>query len=172
MVPTSANLTKLRKKLIPPPDGQDVAKLRTAVVAAVNSNGTLNITLNGATITNVPRLGNAYAVVGGSVQVISYRGSLLVLGMVSPGPAGALVKTGTATVGPSAATSFSTAVNFGVTFPAAPSVMVNLAGSGPGTTSGWIFRALNVTTTGFTAFGSGASNTFSQPLQWTATYAP
>jgi hypothetical protein len=171
MNPTSSNLTKLKKKLIPPPDGQDVAKLRTATVAAVNVNGTLNIVLNGATITNVPRLAGAFAVSGSVVQVLSYRGSLLVLGAVAPGPAGAMQKTGETTTGPSAATSFSTVVNFGVTFPGVPYVGVNLR-LAPGTTSGWNFRAINITTTSFTIFGFGASATFSQPIQWNAVYAP
>jgi H-type lectin domain-containing protein len=172
MNPTTSNLTKLKKKLIPPPDGQDVAKLRTATVTSVNSNGTLNIVLNGATVPSVPRLAGAFAVAGSVVQVLTYRGSLLVLGAVAPGPAGAMTKTGAVTAGPSAATSFTSAVvPFGVTFPAVPNVHLNMS-SAPGTTSGWNERAINITTTGFQVFGYGASTTFSVSYQWTAIYAP
>jgi hypothetical protein len=165
------NLSKLRKKLIPVPDGQDDTKLRTAVVTAVNSDGTLDLTLSGVAVLAVPRLGSAWAAVGSVVQVLSYRGSLLVLGVVSPGPAGDLTKTGSVSTGPSAATSFTTVVNFGVTFPGLPSVMINLATSA-GSTSGWAGRATSITTTGFTLFGFGSSATFSTAWQWTATYAP
>jgi len=163
--------TKIKKKLVPPPDGQDDAKLRTATVSVVNTSGTLDITLNGTLITGVPRLAGAWAVVGSVVQVLSYRGSLLVLGVVSPGPAVGMSKTGTTTTGPSAAATFLTAVNFGVTFPAAPNVHINLD-SQAGATSGWAGRAISRTTTGFTLFGFGSSNTFSVSWNWTAIYAP
>jgi hypothetical protein len=129
-----ASLSKIKKKLLPATDGQDVARLRTATVVSVNANGTLNLTLNGTTVSSVPRLAGAFAVAGSVVQVISYRGSLLVLGAVAPGPAGAMVKTGSATVGPLGInlTSFTAVVAFGVTFPAAPNVHVNLnSGAGP-----------------------------------------
>jgi hypothetical protein len=77
------NLSKLRKKLVPSPDGQDWTKLRTAVVTAVNTDGTLDLTLSGVSVTNVPRLTGAYAIAGSVVQVLSYRGSLLVLGLTA-----------------------------------------------------------------------------------------
>jgi hypothetical protein len=80
MVTTSSNLTKLRKKLIPQPDGQDVLRLRTAVISSVNANGTANLTLNGASVPSVPALGSAALWAGSTVQVLSYRGSLLIIG--------------------------------------------------------------------------------------------
>lgn len=80
MTDGSPNLTKLRKKLVPTPDGQDELKLRTAIVTAVNSDGTLDITLAGVTVAGVPRLMEASVAVGTVVQVLAYRGSLLVIG--------------------------------------------------------------------------------------------
>lgn len=171
MTTSGASLSKIKKKLLPAIDGQDVARLRTATVVSVNANGTLNLTLNGTTVSSVPRLAGAFALAGSVVQVLSYRGSLLVLGAVAPGPAGAMTKTGAATAGPAAATSFTTSVAFGVTFPVAPNVHLNMA-SAPGPTSGWNERAINITTTGFQIFGFGASSTFSVSYQWTAIYAP
>ena len=167
-----ASLSKIKKKLLPTTDGQDVARLRTATVVSVNANGTLNLTLNGTTVSSVPRLAGAFALAGSVVQVVSYRGSLLVLGAVAPGPAGAMTKTGAFTAGPSANTSFTTAtIPFGVTFPVVPNVHLNMS-SAPGPTSGWNERAINISTTGFQIFGFGASSTFSVSYQWTAIYAP
>jgi hypothetical protein len=97
MVTTSSNLTKLRKKLIPPPDGQDVAKLRTATVTSVGSDGTLTINLNGADVPGVPVLsGSGDFLTGRTVQVISYRGSLLVIGTSAAKKANSAITTGTA----------------------------------------------------------------------------
>jgi hypothetical protein len=164
--------TKLIKKLVPEQDGEDRLRLRTAVVDDVNADGTVDILLSGILIESVPRLGSAYVEDGGQVQVLSYRGGLLVLGAVAPGPGGALVKTGTtAAIGPTAATSFSSVIPFGVTFPAAPSVHVNLAGTA-GVTAQWTGRGTSITTAGFTLFGTGPSNTFTAVWQWTAIYAP
>jgi hypothetical protein len=75
--------TKLRKKIIPEPDGEDVTKLRVGVVSAVNTNGTCDVAISGVTIPGVPRLAGADVYVGASVQIISYRGSLLILGLVA-----------------------------------------------------------------------------------------
>lgn len=104
----STNLTKLKKKLVPPPDGQDVAKLRAGVVAAIGTDGTVDLTLNGTLIPAVPVLSGAgNIVVGKTVQVISYRGSLLVIGGSSQKAANAVANTGTASgSGTTAATGF------------------------------------------------------------------
>ena len=75
--------TKIKKKLIPTPDGQDVLRLRTGTVSALNANGTVSVTLNGATVTNVPVLSGALVLVGAVVQMLSYRGSLLVIGVTA-----------------------------------------------------------------------------------------
>jgi hypothetical protein len=131
---TNANLTKLRKKLIPPPDGQDVAKLRAATVTAVASDGTLTITLNGASIAGVPVLaGSGDFLVGRSVQVLSYRGSLLVIGTSNAKKANSAITTGTASgSGTTGSTGFTNNLGgsppysgiHGVTFVAPPSGVV------------------------------------------------
>jgi hypothetical protein len=75
--------TKLSRKLIPPKDGEPVTHLRTGVVDAVNSDGTVNLMMSsGVIVPNVPKLASAYTPDGSVVQVISLRGSLLVLGAV------------------------------------------------------------------------------------------
>lgn len=84
MTTNGAALSKIKKKLLPPTDGTDVLRLRTAVVAAIGSDGTVDITLSGATITDVPVLGSARFAVGSVVQVASYRGSLIILGPAAP----------------------------------------------------------------------------------------
>lgn len=82
---TNANLTKLRKKLIPTPDGQDVLRLRSGVVSAVNSDGTCDVVLAGTTVEDVPRLAEASVAVGAVVQMLTYRGSLLIIGRSASG---------------------------------------------------------------------------------------
>ena len=74
------DLTKIRNKLNPPPDGQDVLRLKTGVVTALASDGTITVTLNGASISDVPVLSGSLLLSGAVVQVLSYRGSLLVIG--------------------------------------------------------------------------------------------
>lgn len=74
---------------------------------------------------------------------------------------------GTVNVNISASTSGSANVVFSQAFSSAPVVFVNI-GSAPGASSGWIVRAINVTTTGFTAFATGASNTWTANVQWVA----
>lgn len=126
---TSLNLSKIKKKLNPEPDGQGLVRLQSATVSAIASDGTVDITLNGATVSDVPVLGSARFVVGQAVQVLSYRGSVLVLGgsgkAVQPGP---VVATGGNTdTGTTASTSFVTALTgatnntWGVAFIAPPS---------------------------------------------------
>jgi hypothetical protein len=166
--------TSLLKKLAPEDDAEDFLRLRVGTVNAVNANGTLDITMSsGVIVPSVPKLATAYAPVGAVVQMISQRGSLMVIGAVgSSGANGPMVKTGTATGGPTAATSVSIPVNYGVTFPATPNVHVNL-NNGAGSTSGWNVRAINITTTGFTVFAFGGSTTFSTTeWRWTAILAP
>lgn len=77
--------TKLLKKINPDSDGEDTLRLRVGVVSTVNSDGTVNVTISGVTIPNVPRLLDSSMATGAAVQVLSYRGSLLVLGRVSTG---------------------------------------------------------------------------------------
>lgn len=136
MVTTSSNLTKLRKKLIPPPDGQDVAKLRAAVVAAYDTaDGSVDLTLNGATIPNVPVLSGVAVTVGATVQLLSYRGSLLVIGSSGNGaqPVEATGSTSNGTVASATYTNnlASTGIH-GVAFIAPPSGKVQIIGRSAG----------------------------------------
>jgi hypothetical protein len=167
--------TSLLKKLSPDRDGEPHTHLRTGTVDAVNSDGTLDIMMSGGIIVpSVPKLATAYAPDGAAVQMISLRGSLLVIGAVgSTGAMGAIVKTGSVTGGPSNATSYTVAASFGMTFPGVPNVHINL-NNGAGDTAQFNYRAINISTTGFTLFGYRPSTnaTFSTAHQWTAIYAP
>jgi hypothetical protein len=78
--------TTLLKKLTPDRDGEPHTHLRTAVVDAENADGTVDLEMSGGVIVpNVSKLDSARVAVGTVVQVISFRGSLLVLGPVSAG---------------------------------------------------------------------------------------
>lgn len=77
----TAKLSQIKKALSgQQDDGQDVARLRTGVISAVNTNGTVDVTLSGVTVAGVSYLADAGVAVGAIVQMLSYRGSLLVLG--------------------------------------------------------------------------------------------
>jgi hypothetical protein len=143
---TSINLSKIKKKLNPEPDGQGPLRLQAATVSSIASDGTVDILLNGATVADVPVLGSARFVSGQSVQVLSYRGSLLVLGgsgkAVQPGPVvatGGNTDTGT-TTSTSYVNSLTGATNnvWGVAFIAPPSgtVMVSCKAAAANATAG------------------------------------
>lgn len=74
------DLTQIKKKILPPQDGQDELKLRTGTVSAVNVDGTVNLTLNGVTVPSVPVISGVTVSASQVVQVLTYRGSLMVLG--------------------------------------------------------------------------------------------
>src|SRR5690606_9122703 len=74
------NLLRLLDKLVPQKDGEPYTVHRTAVVNAVNSDGTVDLTLSGVTVPRVPVLGGAGVWVGGTVSVSAWQGALLVLG--------------------------------------------------------------------------------------------
>lgn len=78
--------TSLLKKLTPDRDGEPHTHLRTGVVAAINSDGTLDITMSsGVLVPDVPKLDGVNPAVGAVVQMISFRGVLLVIGGVLGG---------------------------------------------------------------------------------------
>lgn len=79
------DLTQIKKKILPPQDGQDELKLRTGVISAVNADGTVDVVISGVTVPSVPRLGGSSVAVGAVVQILSYRGSLLVIGGTASG---------------------------------------------------------------------------------------
>lgn len=72
--------TKLLKKMIPTTDGEDVLRTRVGVVTAIGSGGLASVTVSGVSIPNVPVLAGAGLVVNDVVQILSYRGSLFILG--------------------------------------------------------------------------------------------
>lgn len=81
--------TKLVQKLLPQDQvsGDPGMTIRPAVVAAINSDGTLDLALSGDEIVeDVPRLGEASIQVGAVVQTLTSRGSMLVIGQVATGP--------------------------------------------------------------------------------------
>lgn len=166
--------TRLQEKLNPKVDGEDKLRLRTGTVDTVNADGTLDIEMSdGEILPNINKLATAYAPVGAVVQIIVFRGAMLVIGAVGSNAAnGAMTKTGSTTGGPTAATSWTSAtIPFGVTFPNPPSVHVNLD-TGTGNAASWVGRARAISTTGFTILAYGPSNTFSELWRWTAVYAP
>lgn len=85
MTTNGAALSKIKKKLLPAIDGTDVLRLRTGVVSAVNSDGTCDVVISGATVAAVPRLMEASVAVSTVVQMLSYRGSLLIIGRSASG---------------------------------------------------------------------------------------
>jgi len=131
------DLSKIKKKINPTPDGQDVLRLRTAVIAARDaSTGRVSITLNDALVTDVPVLGAAVFTVGTSVQVLSYRGSLLILGGSNAASAVPVEATGNTTLGSTTSTSFTNSLTttgvHGVAFIAPPSGIVQIFGRAGG----------------------------------------
>jgi hypothetical protein len=78
--------TKIRKKLVPTPDGQDVLRLRVGIVTAVNADGTADVTVAGTTVPKVNRLAESTVMVGAIVQMVTYRGSMMIIGRAASGP--------------------------------------------------------------------------------------
>lgn len=72
--------TKLKRKINPVPDGEDRLILRVGTVSAINSNGTVDVIVSDVVQPGVPVLAGASFAVASTVQIISYRGSMLVLG--------------------------------------------------------------------------------------------
>lgn len=90
------DFTKLREKLDPDPGGEDQLRIRTGVVSVINADGTLDLLISGVAVPSVPRLANVTAAVNDTVQVITLRGGLLVIGQVAVN-AGGLVSSRVAT---------------------------------------------------------------------------
>lgn len=73
--------TKILQKISPTPDGESVLRLRTGTVTAVNSGGTVDVADGAGVVTPfVPYLSGVIVSVGMTVQILSYRGSMLVIG--------------------------------------------------------------------------------------------
>jgi hypothetical protein len=80
---TDPALLPVLQKLVPQKDGEPYTVHRSAVVAAVNAGGTVDLTMSGVTVPDVPVLGGATAPVGAVVSVLAWQGALLVLGEVA-----------------------------------------------------------------------------------------
>ena len=90
----ATDYTKLLNKLVPSPGGEDTVRMRTATVTAINSNGTVRISVSGVTIpVDIPRLASSGMLIGDTVSVISFRGELLVIGPVAEGPVAGVIET-------------------------------------------------------------------------------
>lgn len=74
--------TKLRQKLNPETQigGDPGLQIRVGVIQAIASDGTVTLTLSGVNVPGVSVLNGAIFAVGSVVQVLSFRGSMLVLG--------------------------------------------------------------------------------------------
>jgi hypothetical protein len=153
------NYTKLKRKLVPEPDGQDVLRLRTGTIAAIAADGTVTVTLSGVAVVGISVLGGSAFAVGTVVQILSYRGSLLVIGAAGGQSAQAVKRNstdnGNGTV--ATATGFTNTVGgtstspliFGVSFIAPPSgevFVVARALAGTATAAGYVFLDFEVKT--------------------------
>lgn len=108
-------------------------------------------------------------VVGDSVAVLRQDGTWLILGRTTSPATGASpsFQAGSFSMTVVAATSNLTNVVFATPFARTPAVSGNI-NSGAGATANWHARAINVTTTGFTMFSFGPSNSFTAEVQWQA----
>jgi hypothetical protein len=135
--------SKIKRKLVPQPDGQDVLRLKAGTITAIGTNGTITVTLNSASVSDIPVLSGAAVVVGETAQILTYRGSLLAIGI--SGSAGPLASqsgattNGTATPGnTSFFNSLTTTGVHGVAFiaPASGQVFVTGRAAGSNGTAG------------------------------------
>lgn len=82
----AVDYTKLRAALSPLPQisGDEKTSLRVGEVTLIHVfDGTVDVSLGGAEITDVPVLDGVIVNVGSIVQMLTYRGSLLVIGTVA-----------------------------------------------------------------------------------------
>lgn len=98
---TDPALLPVLQKLVPQKDGEPYTVHRSAVVAAVNAGGTVDLTMSGVTVPRVPVLGGASVGVGDTVSVLAWQGALLVLGATAT----AVHDTGLVVVTPASAAS-------------------------------------------------------------------
>jgi hypothetical protein len=82
----TVDYTKLREALSPLPQisGDEKTSMRVAEVTAINSaDGTVDVLLSETAVENVPVLDSVVVFVGSIVQMLTYRGSMLVIGTVA-----------------------------------------------------------------------------------------
>lgn len=82
--------TKLLRKIKPEDQvsGDPGLELRAGIIDSAGTAGTYNVLMSGVLVPNVPRLQGAGVQVGAVVQMLSYRGSLLIIGQPAVGSAG------------------------------------------------------------------------------------
>lgn len=126
------DITRMLAKIVPEEDGEDVLRKRTGTVVEINADSTVDVSMDGVTVENVPALASAVVEPGGTVEMLSYRGGLLILGSVGRMPelriatSGASApETGTTTSG-TFVTSLTTSGSFGISFVAPPSGIVQV----------------------------------------------
>jgi hypothetical protein len=131
--------TKLRRKLTPEPeiDGDPGIRLKVGTVAAIDSStGLVTLNLNGATVPAVPSLSGARFAVGTVVQVLSYRGALLILGASNSASAQPVEASGSTTNGTTTSASYTNSLTttgiHGVAFIAPPSGKIMIIGRSVG----------------------------------------
>lgn len=80
--------TRAIERIMPTPGAEDVLRMRTGVVDELNSDGTADVEVSGLLIPSLPVVDGAKVVVSDPVMLLSWRGSLVVLGAVGvPNPA-------------------------------------------------------------------------------------
>lgn len=166
MTANGAALSKIKKKLLPAIDGQDVLRIRSAVVAAIAADGTTTITLSGASIAGVSVLDGAAFAVGSVVQVLSYRGSLLVIGAASTNSAQPARLNATDNLNSAVGATYTNAAGgstlpsiFGAAFIAPPSGKVLVMGralAGTSTAGAYVFLDFEIKTGATIGSGSTA----------------
>jgi hypothetical protein len=77
------DITRIIEKIVPKADGEDTVRWRTGIVAVVNAT-TLDVTISGVTVTDVKMLKHVSATVDDIAHMVSYRGTLVVIGVVTP----------------------------------------------------------------------------------------
>jgi hypothetical protein len=74
--------TKLIEQINPAPDGEDWTRLRVGTVVQLYQAGYADVAISGVTVPGVPVLAGVSVTTGAVVQILTHRGSMLVLGAV------------------------------------------------------------------------------------------
>jgi hypothetical protein len=158
--------TRLLTKLSPDPGGEDVLRLRVGVVSAIAADGTVTVTISGTAVAGVPVLGDAKFAVGTVVQILSYRGSLLIIGGSAAVSSQTVIATGTSSAsGTTTSTGFTSTLTgtgiaggiHGVPFvaPASGKVyVIGRANGGNDTAAGYTILDFEIKTGGTVGSGS------------------
>jgi hypothetical protein len=158
----AVDVTRLLEKLNPRGQvgGDPGLQLRTGVIDALNADGTADVDLNGVIVPDVPVLNGAVIADGSVVQMLGYRASLLILGLVAEGSlfTPAVVSDGTNTA------------TFSNTSPAATSPAASLVFVAPASGSVLMTIHASLTGTGGQAFVSGIIRAGGTPGSGTVVY--